>query len=56
MDDEIKSFTFDFTVENATQAQAEALFDVILVVAGAMGLSVGGGAFDVSDDDENGGE
>lgn len=55
---ETKNFTFDFTVENATQDQAEALFDVILSVANAMGLQVGGGAFDVSDDDNdnNGGE
>lgn len=42
---------FDFVIENATDAQAEALMNVILAIVDVLGLSLGGGYHKTSDDD-----
>ena len=44
------NWTIDATLENATEAQAEAFFDVLVALANAMGLQVGGGIAQEVDD------
>lgn len=42
---------FDFVVENMTEAQAVSLMGIILASMDAMGLSLGGGYHQTSDED-----